>query len=99
MMSSFFRLIFYVLLFYLIYQVLRFFQALKKSQARSKKASTAVSSQIMVKDEVCQTYLPQDEAISLNFQGKTYYFCSEKCQQKFLAEVKKDKKTRPSLNS
>lgn len=90
-MSVFFRLILYALLFYLIYQVIRFFQAIKRIQSRSKRPSTAVSSQIMVKDEVCQTYLPQDEALSLNFQGKTYYFCSEKCRQKFLTEAKKEK--------
>jgi len=90
-MSAFFRLILYALLFYLIYQVIRFFQAIKRIQSRSKRPSTAVSSQIMVKDEVCQTYLPQDEALSLNFQGKTYYFCSEKCRQKFLTEAKKEK--------
>ena len=38
----------------------------------------------MVKDEICDVYLPKDEAIKTIYQGKEYYFCSEKCKQKFL---------------
>jgi len=90
-MSGLFRLIFYILVFYIIYQVIRFFQALKRIQSRPKKTNPSLSSQIMVKDEICQTYLPQDEALSLTYQGKTHYFCSEKCRQRFLTEAKKEK--------
>lgn len=89
MISGFFRFLLYILLFYIIYQVIKFFQAAKKIKAKQKKPS-ASSSQIMVKDEVCQTYLPQDEALSLTYKGQTHYFCSEKCRQKFLTEAKSD---------
>ncbi|HDJ23962.1 MAG: hypothetical protein B5M54_03740 [Candidatus Aminicenantes bacterium 4484_214] len=87
MISGLLRFIFYIFLFYFIYQVIKLFQAAKKIKAKRKKPATS-SSQMMVKDEVCQTYLPLDEALSLTYKGQTYYFCSEKCRQKFLTEAK-----------
>ncbi|MFQ6083088.1 MAG: YHS domain-containing protein [Candidatus Aminicenantia bacterium] len=42
----------------------------------------------MVKDEICNTYLPKEEAIEVNFQGRKYYFCSDTCRQKFLKDGK-----------
>ncbi|MCX8159317.1 MAG: YHS domain-containing protein [Candidatus Saccharicenans sp.] len=38
----------------------------------------------MVKDEVCNTYIPEDEALKENKNGRVYYFCSEDCRKKFL---------------
>jgi len=42
----------------------------------------------MVKDEICNTYLPKEDAIKEIYQGKEYYFCSKECQQKFLESKK-----------
>ena len=38
----------------------------------------------MVKDETCNTYLPEENAIKQVIGGKTFYFCSKICQKKFL---------------
>jgi len=40
----------------------------------------------MVKDEICNTYLPKEDAIKEVYQGKEYYFCSNECRQKFLEQ-------------
>ncbi|HNT00686.1 MAG TPA: YHS domain-containing protein [Candidatus Saccharicenans sp.] len=42
----------------------------------------------MVKDEICNTYIPEDEALKEVKGGHTYYFCSEACRQKFIQEEK-----------
>jgi YHS domain-containing protein len=42
----------------------------------------------MVKDEFCNTYLPKEDAIREVNKGKEYYFCSQKCRQKFLEQKK-----------
>ena len=36
----------------------------------------------MVKDEVCGTYVPRDEALTEVRGGVTHYFCSEECRRK-----------------
>lgn len=83
MLISFFRIIFYALLIYVILKLFRLFQK-PTSPGRRSVENQARSQGIMVKDEICDVYLPKDEAIKTIFQGKEYYFCSEKCKQKFL---------------
>jgi YHS domain-containing protein len=43
----------------------------------------------MVKDEVCNTYLPREDAIREVIKGEEHFFCSNDCRQKFL-EAKKE---------
>jgi uncharacterized protein len=43
----------------------------------------------LVQDPVCGVYCPKRDALSLNWQGKTYYFCSDKCRQKFQEQKNK----------
>ncbi len=40
----------------------------------------------MVKDPVCQTYIPKSIAIRKTVHGNTQYFCSEECAIKFLEQ-------------
>jgi YHS domain-containing protein len=42
----------------------------------------------MVKDEMCNTYLPQEDAIKEIYEGKEYYFCSKECKKKYLEQSK-----------
>ena len=37
----------------------------------------------LVKDPVCQTYLPRSRALSRTINGTTHYFCSPECSAKF----------------
>lgn len=38
---------------------------------------------VMVKDPVCQVYLPQREGILWTHDGRDYFFCSQTCLEKF----------------
>jgi YHS domain-containing protein len=43
----------------------------------------------MVRDRVCNTFLPQARALELEVGGERHYFCSEGCRDRFLAETSK----------
>jgi YHS domain-containing protein len=80
------RIILYALLAYIVYTFIRAFQKLgqKSHSPRQSKRNTG----LMVKDEVCNTYLPQEDAIKEIKEGKKYFFCSKECRQKFLESKK-----------
>ncbi|MGB9906922.1 MAG: YHS domain-containing protein [Candidatus Saccharicenans sp.] len=79
------RLIFLALLLYLIYLVVRFFQSLGQPPQTDRRQPNSLPRKTMVKDEVCNTYISEDEALKENHNGQVYYFCSEDCRNKFLA--------------
>jgi uncharacterized protein len=39
----------------------------------------------MVRDPVCGTFLPPEQAVTLSERGSVRYFCSEKCRDAFRA--------------
>ena len=41
----------------------------------------------MVFDQVCRVYVPKEGARFLKFEGKNYYFCSQACEENFLAQA------------
>jgi YHS domain-containing protein len=90
-MIGLFRVLFYIILGYIIFQIYRFFISLSRS-ARIKKPPTQKKqiSGVMVKDETCNTYLPKEESIKKIYQGKEYYFCSQECLKKFLEKKKSE---------
>ncbi len=86
MLSGIFRIILFAFLAYIVYWIYRFFKALIKSSQPQEPASRR--SNVMVKDEMCNTYLPQEDALKEVHKGKTYYFCSQECRRKFLEQKK-----------
>jgi YHS domain-containing protein len=86
MIAGFIRLVFYFFIAYIIYRVLSFF--FSPSQPRRSGQPPQQRSGIMVKDETCNTYLPQEEAIRERVDGKDYFFCSQECRRKFLEQRK-----------
>jgi len=82
MLSGLFRILLYGLLAYIIYLFIRFYQAIKRS-SKTPRFSKHPSG-VMVKDEICNTYLPKEDAIKEIYEGKEHYFCSNECRQKFL---------------
>jgi len=40
----------------------------------------------MSKDPVCGMEVEQDSKFSAEYQGRTYYFCSEECEDAFKAK-------------
>jgi uncharacterized protein len=49
-----------------------------------RRASTAIAEE-MVRDPVCQLYVPRSEAIRREIRGQEHFFCSPGCLDKFLA--------------
>jgi len=82
------KLIYYALIVYIIYKVIRFFQKLSQRTKLQIQNPRPRLKGMMVKDEACNTYLPKEDAIREVIDGKEYFFCSRECRQKFL-EIKK----------
>jgi uncharacterized protein len=82
------RFILFSALFLVLYYVIKGFLKGLKSQKVLKTGSKQADKQspitdVLVQDPVCGVYCPRRDALSLNLQGKTYYFCSDKCRQEF----------------
>jgi uncharacterized protein len=83
------RLIYYAILAYAIYALFRFFLNLgQKSRAARSGPRGAPVSGVMVKDDVCNTYVPVEDALREVVEGQEHYFCSEECRTKFHAQRK-----------
>jgi uncharacterized protein len=83
MIAGLFRLVFYIFLIYLAYLVIRVFRSL----TRPRKPSPPRQIQgVMVKDDVCNTYIPRDEAIREVRDGRERFFCSEECRRRSRAD-------------
>ena len=53
------------------------------SGASGPKQVRRTRSMQLVRDPVCGTYIQQSRALEAHARGKTHYFCSEDCRQKF----------------
>jgi len=97
-MAGIIRFLYWALLAYLIYAVIRFFRSLSRA-SRSKNASRPrISTGVMVKDEECDTYLPKENALREVRDGKEYFFCSHECRRKFLDKLKSGNRTGSSVS-
>jgi YHS domain-containing protein len=79
------RIIVLALLFYFLYRLLF---GSKKPVGRQKSGGHLDndSPNILVEDPICHTYVVQGQSLSAEKDGKTVYFCSEECRQKFLKQ-------------
>ncbi len=84
------RLILFVLLFLLLYAILRIFT--KGITIGRKKIYEETKPEELVQDPCCQTYIPKRSAIRKRVSGKDYYFCKQECLKNFI-QVKNHKKT------
>jgi uncharacterized protein len=82
------RLIYYLILAYVVYSIIRFFQRLGRGTRPAPPPPTR-SSGMMVKDETCGTYVPKEEALREVIDGEERFFCSQDCRRKALEERKK----------
>ena len=92
MLNGLMKLIFYAVWAYIIYSVYRFVRNIwRRIAPPPAKPEPRRVSGVMVKDEACGTYIPQDEALRETVGGKEYFFCSKECRTKFLNELKKSR--------
>ena len=70
-----------IVLGYLVSQLV--FPKRRIRQETGRQAPTSVAEE-MVRDPVCELYLPRAEAIRRKVHGREYFFCSPGCLDKFL---------------
>ncbi len=75
------RFLLFLILATMIYLFVRIWRGLKRAGAQS--APRRVQG-VMVKDEVCNTYIPREEALREVRDGREHFFCSEECRKRFL---------------
>ncbi len=88
MIRIFLKLFFLFLGGYILYLIYKFLTEPLKREDRSKNTSEVIKGEL-VKDPVCGVYLPKEQAIKLEYNGETFYFCSQECKTKFLKESSK----------
>ena len=71
--------------FVLIYVLRRLAGTGGERSARAAGRSAPSQSTEMVRDRVCNTFLPRERAIQMIQDGETHHFCSEDCRSRFLA--------------
>ena len=76
-----FRLAVLAGLLYLLYRLLTAGERTRRRQERQEGPSAV--DDILVEDPVCHTYVPQNGAETCRRNGKTFYFCSKECRNKF----------------
>jgi YHS domain-containing protein len=77
------RLLFWIGVILGLYWLLR--RMLRASAGGARAARTVRSAGQMVRDRVCETFLPESSALRLSGAGGTHYFCSAACRDRFLA--------------
>ena len=82
----FVRLILAVIIVYVIYRIGKAI-ALPLSEQRRKfpRRPTAIEDEDMVQDPYCHTYVPLSSAYKAAVDGKTLYFCSKECFEKYMS--------------
>ncbi len=75
-----FRLILYLILLVTIYWVVR--RAIGSPRRRIPDADPGED---LVRDPVCECYIPKSQSFAVSVRGKKLFFCSEDCYRKYLA--------------
>ncbi|MBU2055691.1 MAG: hypothetical protein KKC25_12100 [Proteobacteria bacterium] len=80
------RLLITIVVIYFLYKLLRkwFFEAGKKSAAEGPKKPAI--DEDLIEDPFCHTYVPMSDACRASIDGKTVYFCSQKCLERYIKE-------------
>jgi YHS domain-containing protein len=73
------------ILMYLFYRMVRKW----KRVGGPTKADLPAAGEDLVEDPLCHTYVPVTHARRVEIDGKTVYFCSEKCLEQYKSEQKR----------
>jgi len=76
------RLLLWLIVGFLVYTV---FQAVKQAILKppAPPAEKTSRGEEMVQDPECGTYVPRNDAVKTQVNGKTRYFCSTECRDKY----------------
>jgi uncharacterized protein len=81
------RFIVFIILFYIIYKIIKTVQQPRPEKNENYQfKSTPAGGEDLMEDPVCHTYVPLSQAYKKEISGKTYYFCSQQCSEKYVAK-------------
>jgi uncharacterized protein len=80
------RFLWYLLLGFLVFKLIQALRGSLMPPRNSSNQGPGGKGEKMVKDPQCGTYVPQSEALTETVAGKTHYFCSPECREKFLSK-------------
>ncbi|HHD56553.1 MAG TPA: YHS domain-containing protein [Desulfobulbaceae bacterium] len=80
------RLFVLAVLFYIAWRLIRGSLGNKSTTGRQQQTGASEVKDVLVEDPVCHTLIPKSQAIRCRRDGKTHYFCSEKCCDTFTRE-------------
>jgi YHS domain-containing protein len=75
----------FLALFWWIGRLLKSARGPAQAPGQSSREASAPQGQ-MVRDRVCNTFLPRDRALRHEIGGEVFFFCSDACRDRFLAE-------------
>ncbi|MEN8256960.1 MAG: YHS domain-containing protein [Thermodesulfobacteriota bacterium] len=81
------RILILAVLFYILYRLL--FGGKKRGPSKGQKPSEIPAQDTLAEDPICHTYVPEGQSLSTEKDGKTYYFCSKECLNKFTEQQKR----------
>lgn len=82
MVGGFLGFLLLLLVAYFAFLALRIYAGFKRMKAQVRGPAAPKARGLMVKDEVCGTYIPREEALTDMRDGIERYFCSEECRRK-----------------
>jgi YHS domain-containing protein len=85
MVAALFRFVLFAFIAYVVFLFVRVYLGLKKVRLRPAPGARREAEGVMVKDEICGTYIPRDEALTEVRDGAVHYFCSEECRRQIKA--------------
>lgn len=84
----FFKLVIIIFVVYLLFRLLKKGSSDRGARSAYSSYQKPVTGEDLVEDPVCHTYIPVSAALKINANGKTLYFCSQKCLDRYLSENK-----------
>ena len=57
----------------------------RSAPGRQTRRTPERKDEVLVRDRVCNTYLPRSRALSLEVDDERHFFCSERCRRSFLS--------------
>jgi len=88
------RLVVLGILFYIAWRLLRGLigsaPGAKRGRRSNRTAEETKVQDVLVEDPVCHKLVPKNQAVRCRIDGKTYYFCSDTCCDKFTEEQRKE---------
>lgn len=82
------KLLALALLLYVGYRIVTMFQRRKPQDVKAYRTDDTPKGEDLVQDPFCKTYIPKSQAYPKEIDGRTHYFCSSECFEKYRIEKK-----------